>query len=49
MPYDIPSRFQQPPADDEANADAGYLTTVYVWNPVANDMTGIDVPFGIKV
>lgn len=37
------------PPEGEPNAAATFDYTVYVWNPVANDMTGIDVPFGIKV
>lgn len=42
--FHVALRFQQPPADDEANADAGYLTTVYVWNPFAGD--GDATPIG---
>ncbi|HJE92226.1 MAG TPA: hypothetical protein K8V11_14595 [Dietzia timorensis] len=37
------------PAEDESNAETGFDYTVYVWNPVANGMTGIDVPFGLEV
>ena len=35
--FHVALRIQQPPAEDEANADADYLTTVYVWNPFAGD------------
>lgn len=42
--FHVALRIQQPPAGGEANADAGYLTTVYVWNPFAGD--GDATPLG---
>ena len=42
--FHVALRIQQPPAEGEANADAGYLTTVYVWNPLAGD--GDATPIG---
>lgn len=42
--FHVALRIQQPPADDEANADADFLTTVYVWNPFAGN--GDAMPIG---
>lgn len=42
--FHVALRIQQPPAEGEANAEAGYLTTVYVWNPLAGD--GDATPIG---
>lgn len=35
--FHVELRIQQEPEDGQANADAEYLSTVYVWNPFAGD------------
>lgn len=50
--FHVALRIQQQPAEDEANADATYLTTVYVWNPFAGggDATPIGpLPAGVTL
>lgn len=50
--FHVALRIQQPPANDEANADANFLTTVYAWNPFAGggDATPIGpLPAGITL
>ncbi|GLB64809.1 hypothetical protein NCCP2495_26890 [Dietzia sp. NCCP-2495] len=50
--FHVALRIQQPPAEDEPNAEATYATTVYVWNPFAGDGDASPIgplPFGITV
>lgn len=36
------------PPEGQPNAAATFDYTVYVWNPIANDMTGVALPPGLK-
>ncbi len=48
--FHVALRVQQPPAAGEPNAAAGYLTTVYAWNPFIADASPIGpLPAGINI
>ena len=44
--FHVELRIQQPPAEDQANAEATYATTFFVWNPFAGDATAVALPVG---
>ena len=48
-PFHVSVGEMQPLPEDQPAAAATFNYTVYVWNPAANDITGIDVPFGLKI
>lgn len=44
--FHVELRVQQEPEEGDANAEATYASTVYVWNPVAADATAVPLPAG---